>query len=329
MLISTIPIIEDNIVFVVAKDEQTNCWIIFDPQEGFGEEEYCVLEFGQCVSIVLNQFSINETDDLLILDAVIHNELSDKKDNRKMDKTIWDKHFTNIYDFLSELNLKSEKEKYDFYKKYKNILFYLQSGQQFSEYDTIPNNSSKEYIAEGYTMIGEKRLHIRYVFGWANMFIMDLEEVLFNPKVKIKFKLCTRCKKYFSTSTAHRLICEECDKNKETEINKQFETIKTLYNKIIKKTDLYIKAAKNEIELENRTKKIDSFKKNYAYYFDIVRYGESDKAPSDNFDESIKTPTDLINWLNSFYESICKNKKKEGCENGKTNEESERDGSDC
>ena len=78
----------------------------------------------------------------------------------------------------------------------------------------------------------------------------------------------------------------------------------------------------------NRIIKMEKFKTDYSYYFDIIRYGKSDKTPSDNFDKNIKTPTDLINWLNSFHKSMCKNKKKGKCDNGKTNEKSERDRND-
>ena len=325
MLINTTPFVEDDTVFVVAKDEQNNCWIIIDPEEGFGEKEYCVVEFGASVLIMLNRFSSNETNNLLTLDAFVHNELSDEKSNIKMDKTIWDKHFTNICEFINGLSLKSEKEKCDFYNKYKNIMFYLQSGQPFPEYGIIPNHIKKGYITGGFTMIEGRRMPIRHVIGFANMFIMDLEELLFNRNINIKnikMKLCTRCKKYFRTSNAHRLICEDCSENKDTYINKQFEKITKLYRIITNK--LVFHSNKGDFESLAKEK---MFKEEYAFYYDIVRYGKSNKPFLKNYDDSIQTPEDLIDWLKRFDESISKRKRKDE-DNGKTNEKGKRDRSD-
>ena len=64
-----------------------------------------------------------------------------------------------------------------------------------------------------------------------------------------------------------------------------------------------------ENQVKEDYKKSEIFKKEYSYYFDIIRCGKSKKKPTEDYDESIKTPEDLIDWLKRFDESISKKKK--------------------
>lgn len=348
-----VPVIEDDTVLVVFKDETTNSWIINipkdeeDPEKNEEKQEsndmeveiicgvMCKtpkyyenpekyekeqesdkikqettkrIEFGRLVLTMLNRFSHYETDNLPAIDNLFFDQVNDKNIDSKMDKFVWDSHFSKIFDFLEELNIKNDNERIDFYKKYKNIILYLLLGQEFKEYD-LSGLYSSVYLSCGYTKINDMIVESRVVNGWANLFIMDLEELLFNPKVKIKIKLCTRCKKYFRTSNANRLICDYCNKNTDAPINIQFDEITRLYTNIVKKIETSSTMGILENQVKEDYKKSEIFKKEYSYYFDIIRCGKSEKKPTEDYDESIKTPEDLIDWLKRFDESISKKKK--------------------
>lgn len=83
--------------------------------------------------------------------------------------------------------------------------------------------------------------------------------------------------------------------------------------------NLRLKALKSEEEKNDIYSLITMFETGYPYYFDIIRYGKSDKKAPEDYDDSIRSPEDLIKWLTKLNESISKRKGGE-YQNGKTNE---------
>lgn len=312
------PFIYDDNILTVCKsvDGKGSQWIITDTDDDIIE-----IEFGRIVLIWLNQINPLKPDSFNVVEQLIAEFNSTSPTNEpKRKKELWQSHYDSIIDFIMNKHIKPHDMLLDFYKKYKYLAHYYFSNIPFEEFTDVPSEFKKPTEIVGYTIMRNHPYQILRVYGFTNLFVLDLWELLFNNSAKYRIKQCKKCKQFFRTSAKNRDYCIDCQK-----LNEEYaqEYRNSPINKLRKSILAKLKTNKRFAN-EEGDKKIEKFKKDFKYYLEIVRYGETSLEEPEDCDKTIKNEEDLIRWLKKN-EAEVREYSKEVLDNGKTNETSKRD----
>lgn len=312
--------LDDDNVLIVCKsvNGKGSQWIlIFD-------DEICEIEFGRIVMSWLNQINPLKPDNNNVVENLITEincKASPDEANRRSES--WKKHYDSIVDFIMKKHIKSQDELMSFYKKYRYLAHYYFSSLSFEAFGDVPPHVKKPSEIGEYTIVNNQLYQIITVYGFTNLFVLDLRELLFNNNAKYKIKQCKKCKTFFRTSKKNRDYCIDCQKSKE-DYAKEYRN--SITNKLKKSILTKLKTNK-KFANEEGDKKTEEFMKAFEYYRDIVVKGTSSHTEPSDCDHTIITKEDFIKWLVEFEKEV-RVYNKEVQKNGETNETCERNGSD-
>lgn len=189
----------------------------------------------------------------------------------------------------------------EYNKKYRYLPYCLLSSKSFKDFydgkESCPFTYSIQNIEKNYDR-GE--LHEKYrLNNYFELFMLDLEEVLFNKKCPCKIKYCRDCNTAIWISHLNQEYCPYCQENKSkrdyqnycknNEIN---ALVKSIHQRFCNK------AHARELYLQS------NFDSELHYYQDIVQAGKSDMKVEPYYRSDIKTDEDLIKWLREKDDSL-------------------------
>lgn len=322
MKIDMRPFVADSSILLVFKsiDGSNPQWIIYDTDDEPKEESTIKIEFGRVVLSWLNQINPIKSDDIDTLETLLQLELFDGQLDRdildKMEKTHWDAHYNNMTSFLMHKKIATMEALYDFFEKYKYFAHYFLSRQSFTENADVPKDCKKPSEILGYKKFGENFYQKIRVYGWTNLFVLDLWELLFNNKAKYKIKQCKNCMNFFRTSDKNRAYCVDCQSivGDTYKVEYRNSPIHSFRKRILSKL-----GANAKYKNEAGDKLIEDFKEEFEYYKDIIMFGKSTKPKLSGYSNDVKTEADMIAWLERFEDSIRVYKKRDST-NGKTSD---------
>lgn len=245
-------------------------------------------------------------------------------------KDEWLHYYDELLDLIEHKSEMHPAEKARAYRVYSQFAYYLLNNFDFDEWIdfaetceipakiTNPNYKLYDVIKWCGNSCDENGTpYISYwIKGFEYLFILDLWELLYNPNANLEIKKCKYCNDFFYSLVKQRKYCCDCREQKQ-------------YNKI-----------KNDEQKKDEAKRLCKlicdilYKRNptgkgYQDFLNENQYhkarlkGEIVKANSNYPD--IKTKEEYLQWLIEYHERI---KIRKGRKNGKTDEASERDGSD-
>ena len=306
----------DNVLIVHKSIDGKGCqWIITD-----ADNDGIKIEFGRITLIWLNSINPIKPDEKKNFENAISNAIIGDEDfkqlsnivmNGRKDRT-WKIHYDNMVEFILNKNIKTQDELLDFYKKYRYLAHYYFSGQPFMEYDEIPSKEIKPSEIVDYTIIKEQPYQIIKVYGYTNLFVLDLWEFLFNERTRYKIKQCKKCHCFFRTSAKNRDFCIDCQKLNEIYAEEYRNSpVNKLRKSIIAKLN-----SNNRFQNEEGDKKREKFMSDYDYYMDIVKFGTSNCNKPTDYDPTIKNEEDFVKCL-THYEDDVREYKRRAPKNGK------------
>ncbi len=262
-------------------------WIIVEKKEGT-QPEQITLEFGSIVFAFLNYInSIHPGEDDDAIDMQIHSRLKDK--NRKM----WKQHFEAMVYFIKNKKNKTVEERKKFCEEYQYLAHYILYGIEFTEGASLPKEERMSFptIINGYRVINGERYQWLNVLGYQNLFVLDLWELLFNPKAKCSLVQCEKCSQIFQTTTKNKHYCAECQQSINYAADYRNNRINKLRKSIRSKLGVNNKYEDEGFEL------LSKFDNEYKYYYQIIKFGKTDLPQPENYDPKIKTEKDFLDWL--------------------------------
>lgn len=251
-------------------------------------------------------------------------------DHVHYDVNIWRVCYDNLLEILEHLSGMKESEKHRAYKKYCQLAYFLVNNFDWEEWvsyadscekaDEIVNKNYKlpEVIAfRGNRVDTNGTPYACYeVAGFEYLFILDLWELMFNPNAKIIIKQCEHCSDFFFTITNQKKYCFDCSEPKKYNRIKNAKQKKDESKRIYKLiTDIFYRRDEKSPELQ-------AFLNENQYYKDILNGKKVEPNPEYL---NIQSKEEYLSWLKAYHASLIR---KRGRKNGKTNETSERNGSD-
>lgn len=300
-------------------------WKFFFPYENGVYE----LPVGVIVFFFLNRINRIKDDgqmDFSKYDSRIVKQIKAKN----YDKEVWHSCYDELISVLENLSVMDESEKYRAYKIYCQLAYFLVNNFDWQEwmFGVKSVNKTDEIINTNYKLsdvilFRGNRIDMKglpyacyEVAGFEYLFILDLWEMMFNPKAEILVKQCKYCKDFFFTNTNQRKYCSDCTEPKQynrIKNAKQKKDESKRYCKLI--TDILYRRDERGTELQ-------AFLNENQYYKDILK-GRQVEPNSDYQD--IKTEAEYLSWLKKYHAMI---KRKRGRKHGETDETSKRNGSD-
>ncbi len=268
-------------------------WIIVEKNT---QPDQITLEFGSIVFAFLNYInSIHPGEDDDAIDMQIHSRLKDK--NRNM----WKQYFEAMVYFIKNKKNKTVEERKKFCEEYQYLAHYILYGIEFTEGASLPKEERMSFptIINGYRVINGERYQWLNVLGYQNLFVLDLWELLFNPKAKCSLVQCERCSQIFQTTTKNKHYCAECQQSINYAAEYRKNPVYKLRKNILAKLGNNKKYSRSE-----RKKKLDRFGREYEYYYQIVKFGKTDLPQPENYDPNIKTEKDFLDWLMKWDDEV-------------------------
>lgn len=212
---------------------------------------------------------------------------------------MWNQYYNAMVEFIRSKKNKSPEEREDFCKKYQFFAHHLLSNQEFHEYYSLPENARYYPKPVGY-YVEKGELYQKWeIRGYQNLFVLDIWELLFNPKAKCSLVQCEKCSQFFQTTTKNKHYCAECQQSINYAANYRNNPIHKLRKSILAKIEANKKYSNDEGD-----ELLDRFGREYEYYYQIVNFGKTDLPQPEKYDPNIKTEETFLDWLKKWDDEV-------------------------
>ncbi len=264
------------------------------------------------------------------------------------------------------MNYIDQKKFYPYYNKLKDLAYYAtKMTKEFPSYVEKYLSNEDSLITRDYKAIIHKYPENRIFNGieyevysvkdYEAFFALDLEELMFGTSKFPKYCTCSECGKSFVSNRRNCSYCSDCSKPelakkrainrkiawRKDGINELSEKINNIYYQRIARAENHISTKYDSEETLNRLKaEKKAFMNKLDYYKKVVRNQIRPDETDTNYDPSIKTEDDLINWLDEVRAYLNNTKLDNHCNliqtntdvkekyHAKDDEKEERDGID-
>ena len=308
---------ENNVLVYKSLSDSSSKWIICHRDGLFFVQNEC--PFGGFVYEILN--TINS----IINKKSVSYNYSDAEVLKLKKRIEEDPQWTTVYnrlcEDLSNLDNKNTDQIFKVYNNYKFIGPALFQGIDAAIInESIENNT--DFFDQSNFIVHYNKVDIdgiiceEYILADVSwLFTLDLWELLNNESIfPIK---CQDCGDYFMAKSKKFKFCPECNDPK-TKNKRNYERRKK------DPVQYYRKRINTMMEYYNIP--TWEFNKELDYHLDYIKGKIKTQDPQYRI---IETEEELIEWLKEVHEGLYGYNKRKDENNGKTNEESERDGSDC
>ena len=302
--------VEIPMVLIVLKDLKNQKWIIYELTENNALNLIGVEDFGMITLHFLNLINryCNKNNERYNVSELVEMRV----EYTEQDKKMWLNHYDELYNFILSLDKHNVSEKSAFLKKYRFLGFAsirnipLEKIYQIHQYEYIRRNK-KVILTNG------QALDSYTVMGFDYLFIMDLEELLYNPQLKIKIRKCQLCNDFFELGNRNTKKCLYCRDSSVSRRNyyrkRKADANLALWDKIYNTLNKRGFSEENSFVTE-------------SHYYEACINGE-EVLPNPEYRNNIKTEDDYYQWLVETHNKILK----KGGQNGKANKKGKRNGS--